>query len=100
MRNEWYRVLYYAVAQGATPSARPATPNCVQGTNCLTLNGGANDKRALLLLAGRSLAGTVGHSRALTDYLDSAESRDGDREFATQAAGATFNDRAIVVQTD
>ncbi len=100
VRNEWYRVLYYAAAQGATPGARPNTPNCVQGTSCLTLDGGANDKRTLLLLAGRSLAGTSGNSRALSDLLDSSENRDGNSVFATQPAGTRFNDRAIVVQND
>jgi hypothetical protein len=99
MRNEWYRVLYYAVAQGATPSPLPAAADCTPGTNCITLNT-ANDKRAVLLLAGRSLTGTAGHTRAFTDFLDSAENRDGNAVFATLSAGASFNDRAIVVQND
>lgn len=99
MRNEWYRVLYYAAAQGATASVLPAAANCTPGTNCLTLDLD-NDKRALVFLAGRSLTGTVGHNRALADFFDSAANRDGNAAFETKTVGSSFNDRAIVVQTD
>lgn len=37
VRNEWYRLVYYAVAQGLTATALP-TPACATGTSCLTLN--------------------------------------------------------------
>jgi hypothetical protein len=100
MRNEWYRVLYYAAAQGVTPTALPAGANCTPAsTNCLVLDA-ANDKRALFLLAGRSLNGTAGNTRTLADFLDSTVNRDGDRAFETKPVNSSFNDRAIVVQID
>src|SRR5439155_4312867 len=51
MRNEWYRVLYYAAAQITTPAALPAAPACTPGTNCVTVSNltPANNKRAILI---------------------------------------------------
>jgi hypothetical protein len=99
-RNEWYRVMYYATARDVTP-ARPsgAEPKCNAGDDeCLDLDATNPQKNALLLLAGRSLNGTVGHTRTLTDLLDLAENRDTGRRFETRPLGATYNDRIWVVQ--
>lgn len=100
-RNEWYRVLYYATARGVTPARGAATPNCIQSDNeCLQLDAQV-DKRALLLLAGRSLQGTIGHTRtALDDFLESQQNRDTGRRFETRRFSSDYNDRAMVVQVD
>jgi hypothetical protein len=102
MRNEWYRVLYYAISSDASPSNLPSEPGCnriVTPLSCLDLNG-ARDKRAMFVLAGRSLSGTIGDTRTLNDFLDSAENRDGDWVFGTLPAGSRFNDRVVMVQVD
>lgn len=152
VRNEWYRLMYYATAQSMTPVGLP-TPACTTGTNCLTLarpvigatnatpiwvtakghglatgnqvtvsevegntaangiwtvavvdadsfflNGSAgngnyttggmvtiSDKRALLVLAGRSLSNAARPNATLADYL----------EFGNAAATTTFEQRTV-----
>jgi hypothetical protein len=102
MRNEWYRVMYYAAAQGNTASNLPAAPACTTATNCLTVTNltPADNKRSLLFLAGRSLNGTVGSTRTLADFLDSTENRNGDRTFEKLPVGSASNDRVVVVDTN
>jgi hypothetical protein len=100
MRNEWYRVLYYATAQGQTVASLPAAPTCA-AANCLAVtNLPAADTSALLLLAGRSRIGTVGSSRTLADFLDSTENQNGDRTFEKLPVGSLSNDRLVVVDTN
>jgi len=102
MRNEWYRVMYYAAAQGNTASNLPAAPACTTATNCLTVTNltPADNKRSLLFLAGRSLNGTVGSTRTLADFLDSTENRNGDPTFEKLPVGSASNDRVVVVDTN
>ncbi len=103
MRNRWYEVLYYAAARSATAAALPAAPGCTTGTNCLSVGNLAtpsDNKRALIVLAGRSRIGTAGASRALTDFLDTAENRTANRVFEKLHVNATSNDRFVVVQSN
>ena len=98
MRNEWYRVLYYATAQGQTTTPLPAAPTCA-GANCLSVtNLPPANTSSILLLAGRSRNGTVGSTRTLADFLDSAENQNGDRTFEKLPVGSLSNDRVVVVQ--
>ena len=100
MRNEWYRVLYYATAQGQTVASLPAAPSCA-GAACLAVtNLPAANTSALLMLAGRSRNGTVGSSRTLADFLDSTENQNGDRTFEKLPVGSLSNDRVVVVDTN
>jgi hypothetical protein len=101
-RNEWHRVLYYAVAKEVTPGRSGGTPQCDKsgiGKKCLGLNT-VEDKRGVLFLAGRSLNGTVGHTRAIGDLLEDSRNRDGDDKFFTGAYSTTYNDRGMVVQVN
>src|SRR5207248_9293720 len=72
MRNEWYRGLYYAAAQTTTPAALPTAPACTPGTNCVTVSNlaPADNKRAILILTGRSINGSARPSGTLADYLE------------------------------
>jgi hypothetical protein len=101
-RNEWYRVLYFAEAKDVTP-ANTKAPTCDKkggtGKKCLALDA-VEDKRALLFLAGRSLNGTIGHTRTLSDLLEHSENRNNDDKFVTQRIATTNNDRGIVVQVN
>ncbi|OGA66848.1 MAG: hypothetical protein A3G83_12460 [Betaproteobacteria bacterium RIFCSPLOWO2_12_FULL_68_20] len=101
-RNEWYRLLYYATAQGNTASALPGTPACTTGGTCLTVTNftPANDKRSILLLAGRSLTGMARPNDTFTDFLDSAENRNLDAVFDKLPAGSSSNDRVVVVDAN
>ena len=95
-RNEWYRVLYYAVAPGQTAASSSCSGS---GTSCLTLVTDAtpNDKRALLLLVGRSLPGQTRPNAALANYLETAENTDPDTTFEQPRINASVNDRVIAV---
>jgi len=71
-RNEWFRVAYYAVAQGYTNTPLPSAPSCTTGSTCLTATNvtPAGAQRALLILAGRSINGNPRPSATLADYLE------------------------------
>jgi hypothetical protein len=96
-RNEWYRVLYYAVAPGQTV----ASSTCSQtSANCLTLTTDPtpNDrKRALLVLMGRALLNQTRPNAALTNYLETSENRNLDPSFEQPRVTASVNDRVIVI---
>ncbi len=101
VRNEWFRLVYYAVAPpfapgGAGRCSDAGPPTCLQVANLEPANG----QRALLVLAGRSLKGAVRPNGELADFLDSEENRDADSRFEQRAAGAAFNDRVIVVDAN
>jgi len=81
VRNEWYRLVWYAVAPMNTvdhlTGSPPVPVGCVNilpfGTqNCLRFNGTRNI-RTLLVLAGRSLINPAGRPNGdLRDYLEHA----------------------------
>ena len=107
MRNEWYRVLYYAAAQTTTPAALPAAPACTAGTNCVTVSNltPANNKRAILILTGRSINGTSRPSGTLANYLEfgNAAGNFERQPVSTAVAPALkkpFNDRIVVVDVN
>lgn len=100
--NEWYRQLYYAVSPvylpggGASCFVLPGTPSC------LTVNGltttPINNKRAILILAGRSLNGSARPSSSLANYFEGENTTPADFIFAHRSGVATStNDRVIVV---
>jgi hypothetical protein len=95
--NKWYDVTYYAVAPSHAPSG--ALHNCQTVADCIAVSGGTppTNVRATLALAGRSLAGTVGSNRALTDFLDTAENQNVDRNFEQNKVSRNFNDRFVTV---
>ncbi len=85
MRNEWHRLLYYAVARGFTTdviAAAPQPPACPTSTtvpplypfnsSCLSVANvtPANSQRAILILAGRSLNGSSRPSPFPADYFE------------------------------
>jgi hypothetical protein len=97
VRNEWFRLLYYAIAQGQTAASLPS-PSCTTGTDCLTVGAAPdNDKRALLLLEGRSLGNQSRPSSVLANFLETAENTNLDTLFVQPSIAAEVNDRVIVV---
>jgi len=114
VRNEWYRLLYYAVAPGQTAANLPTTisanwpptnapkamPLCAPGTTCLSYQKAGSqedDKRAIVLLAGRRLPNQTRPSATRTDYLDTTKNTDLDTLFEQARIGKSVNDRAIIV---
>ncbi len=101
-RNEWYRLVYYAVAQGHTAGTLP--PVCATGTNCLSVANvtPANAQRAILILTGRSINGTARPSSTLANYLEfgNATATFERQPVSLSVAAALkkpFNDRIVVV---
>ncbi|MEO8717070.1 MAG: hypothetical protein ABI423_02485 [Burkholderiales bacterium] len=107
VRNEWYRLVYYAVAQQSTPNALPAY-GC-DSTNCLRYNGVSPPRniRSLLVLAGQSLSNPAARPNGnLADYLEYDNVDLGTRyeqrpprasKVSNPAFNAPFNDRLILV---
>jgi hypothetical protein len=97
VRNEWYRLLYYAVAAGETAANKASLP-CTTGTSCLTVSAAPdNNKRALLVLEGRALGSQARPSATRADYLETTENTNLDTIFEQPRISAGVNDRVIVV---
>lgn len=108
IRNRWHELAYYAVAPGYTAAA-PAPRACTAGTDCLAVANyippPANDKRALLLLAGRSINGSARPSGTLADYLEfgnasGAFERQPVSTLTDAALKKPFNDRVVIVDSN
>ena len=103
IKNEWYRQTYYAASPGYLPGGGAT---CVAGTTCLTVNNlsstytTSNDKRAILIFAGRTLSGSRPTS-SLASYLEGENQTPADGIFTnrtgTASSAVTLNDRAIVL---
>jgi hypothetical protein len=110
--NDWHEVTYYALAPGYAPGgtnscnlpANPCDPVGVQpSTACLSIcdvrraaNLKANDVRALVTMAGPTLAG-VRPSATLTDYLEEGNVTSADYTFQRKPMDAVFNDQSIEI---
>lgn len=96
VQNRWYDVVYYSVS----PRHAPGGAGSCAGANCITVTqvapvAGWTDRQAVLVLAGRSLAGTSGSNRALSDFLDTTENRNQDTTFDQHRVSKGFNDRFV-----
>jgi len=105
-RNEWYRLVYYALApnhaaSGAAPrSCESTTPTCLSVTNVSP----TNKQRAILILAGRSLTNPAGRPNGtLADFVEFGNA---DLDFVfeqrpvSRAINAPFNDRVVVLDAN
>jgi len=97
--NQWYRQTYYAVAApGYLPGGGAACP-------CLTVNNMPayyalpnNNKKAILVLAGKTLNGSSRPSPNLADYLEGENSTPADFIYEHRSGVPTsINDRVVVV---
>ncbi len=84
LSNQWYRQTYYAISSGFAPggagscSQPPATP---PPPLCLTVNNlpsPTNNKRAILVFAGRALDGQTRPSANPANYLEGQNATPGD----------------------
>lgn len=96
-RNRWYRLLYYAADSSVLPGGLG-----VCTAPCLTVNGltPADDKGALLVLAGKALdsqrSRPIAGSATESDYFE-GQNLSPDGVFETQRRGAGFNDRVVIL---
>ncbi|HEY5899626.1 MAG TPA: hypothetical protein VIV54_18825, partial [Burkholderiales bacterium] len=107
VRNEWYRLTYYAATARHTASVLPTSPACTTGVNCLSIANvtPSGAQRAILILAGRSINNATRPSATLGDYLEfgnAAGSYERQTVSSVVAAGLKrpFNDRIVVVDTN
>jgi hypothetical protein len=94
--NGWDRFAYYGVSQAAThdPGAAVCNPGGTV-TNCMTVNNmpsPTNDKRLVLVLRGRPLAGTTQPSYTLSNYWERQNASVG-VIYEIGSVDSTFNDR-------
>jgi hypothetical protein len=104
VRNEWFRLAYYAIAQGFSVAPLPSAPACVTGNNCLAVANlaPANAQRAILVLGGRSLNGVTRPSATAADYFESGNASGAftNQKVTTSSAltaAQRFNDRIVVL---
>jgi len=103
VRNQWYRLLYYAPAPGHTAAALPG-PSCTSGGTCLSVANFPmpnNNKRAILILMGRRLTG--GPVTGPADYLEFGNAdlnTTFEQRTISRAANAPFNDRVLVLDAN
>ena len=110
--NEWYRQVYYAVSPGYLPGgagsctarpdppAPPVSPSCLLVNNLSPAYAVANDKRAILILSGRSLNGSVRPSSLTADYLEGANATLATIPYVFEnrpGVPTSINDRVVVV---
>jgi len=103
VRNEWYRVLYYAPAPGHTAAALP-TPSCTSGGTCLSVTNvaPANNLRAILILMGRriNLAPLSSDPAGYLEFGNASLDTVFERRPVSKAPNAPFNDRIVVLDTN
>lgn len=102
VRNQWQRFAFYAISEGFAPGWNSQC-NVAGNPACLTVNTPstpAGGRRAVVVLAGRSLGGQARPSANLADYLDTTENRDGNTTFELKPVNATFNDRVITIDAN
>jgi hypothetical protein len=99
-KNDWHKLTYFAIAPGfAASGARSCTaPNCLTITNLSPTPN--NNKRAILILAGRPIGVQIRSSGTLSNYLESENLSPIDSIFVTLKPSREFNDRVIVVDTN
>lgn len=95
--NNWGAYTYYDVSPAVTLNPGAATCPAGGGAQCLTVNGwpasngNANDKRFVLTLMGRAVAGQTQPSGNPANYLESHTVSS--TLFTAQTVTSTFNDR-------
>ncbi len=100
-RNEWYRHVYYAVADnyawaGSGTCSDTPVVSCLQVAN-LPIAAHQPKQRSLLVLMGKRIGTQTRPSASPADYLDSAENRNLDGVFEQFRVGASSNDRFITI---
>ena len=99
-RNQWNRVMYYAISPGYAPAGGNACTPLPGTLSCLTVNGsgGGNDKRAVIIMTSGALASQAAHPTGnLTDYLELENVTPADFIYENKSRSGTFNDQVIIV---
>ena len=109
--NQWYRQVFYAVSENGgvpgcnprlSPPTPPTSPSCLRVNNLPPSYATPDDKRAILVFAGRELNGLTPRPANLANYLESANltAANGTTPFVYEhrtGVPTTINDRVVVV---
>lgn len=102
--NQWYTQTYYAVSAGYISGGDPTTCNSPTKTSCLTVNNipaPSDDKRVILVLAGRALTGVQRPTGSPADYFEGVNLTAVNTSsliFETRVgAPTTKNDRVVII---
>lgn len=97
--NQWHRYTYYGVSAGAVANPSVADrcnsagdPGCLTVNNLPASSGSTNDKRLVLVLSGKPLAGHSQPSGNRNDYFENQNASAGS-VYEVGVASAAFNDR-------
>ena len=105
--NNWHQVTYYAASPAHLPGGGR---NCSTSSNCITIKvAGGSDltgRKAVLILAGRSVNGVARPTATLIDYLEAnalnpnySNSNLSRTAFLQDRIGKRFNDRVVTVSS-
>lgn len=99
-RNDWHKLTYFAIAPAFAASGTHAcsAPSCLTISNLGTTP--VDNKRAILILAGRAIGTQTHPSANLSDYLESENLSPVDTTFTTLKPSMAFNDRIVIVDTN
>lgn len=109
VRNQWYRLAYYALSANHAASGTPPRSCTASPLTCLSIANvtPADKQRAILVLVGRSLPGQTRPSSSVADFLEfgnAASPAAFERQPVSNAIAAAlkkpFNDRIIVVDAN
>ncbi len=99
--SDWKEMVFYGLADAYKPYiSSPAANACTPAGACLSVNppSATADKKFVVIVAGKKLAGQVRSSNAdkstLSNYLE-APNNGGATPFAQGASSATFNDTVV-----
>jgi type II secretory pathway pseudopilin PulG len=97
--NNWQQVMYYAASPGYVPSGGNNCNPLPANPACLTVkgNGGINNARAAVIMAGNTLAPHVRPSGNVGDYLEGENATPADFIYENKTRSSTFNDQILVV---
>ncbi len=101
LRNGWHTLAYYAISPGYAAGA----PLSCAGVTCLSVAGltPPDNKRAILVSAGRALPGQTRPAGLCANYLDGlnqASCGSLGNTFEQRKVGLNFNDRAVVLDAN
>jgi hypothetical protein len=104
VKNHWQDMIYAAYPSAETlPGDDDPAAACVEGTNCLTLNGVPpinNNKRAIVMAAGSVLPTNLSRPNASRNaYFEGENAEPANEIFEKTAQSATSNDQIRVLAT-
>jgi hypothetical protein len=104
-RNEWFRNVYYAVADQNIPDTLPSSTASCDSSNCLRFNDDTlHNTRALLVIAGRRLDTQTRPSSNFANYFEYQNADNGTyyeqhrmRAGKVVSGDSPWNDRLVIV---